>query len=361
MKSKKLKQKINIINSKNIYKGFNDINPKKEKYNQDLIFTEANFNFHNDKIFPIYNNTISYSNTEKNLKIGDEQNEKKDLNNLNNKNIKNNIELLSQDKFIQTPSNFYSLDQLKKIEYKSFTPNRKTMKKEKEYKSHLGYKNFENNKYIPRINSGLKSTYISKSFYKKNQKIKNIKHSRNQLYPLIDNDKEKTNIKYFKNFNILKDYFNNNTITEVKKKHHNLLTIENIYFQRKTPNNIYNLNGHIEKDYNNSKKKVQLSSLLQKKYSIKEIKYPLFDSVIKKYKIINDNNDHLLEKIFKKQTLSNFNNKYTLKYKTNNTVRKENIKNLFSSLKKYKYSDEDIKNAFNKYNSMKRIKKIFNA
>ena len=82
---------------------------------------------------------------------------------------------------------------------------------------------------------------------------------------------------------------------------------------------------------------------------------------MKKYKIINDNNHHLLEKIFKKQTLSNFNNKYTLKYKTNNIVRKENIKNLFSLLKKYKYSDEDIQTAFNKYNSMKKIKKPLNV
>ena len=358
MKSKELKKKMNIINSKNIYKGFNVINPKKEKYNQDLIFSEVNFNFHNDKIFPIYNNTISYSNTENNKNIVEEQNKKNILNNSGDK----NIELLSQDKFIQTPSNFYSLDRIKKNEYKSFTPKRKTIKKEKEYIKNLRYQNFENNKNIPRINSGLKSAYISKSFYKKNGKIKNIKHSRNQLYPLIKNHKQKSNeiIANLKNINILKDYFNNSG-REKKKKHHNLLTIENIYFQRRTPNNIFKFNGHIEKAHNNNKKKDQLSSLLQKKYSIKEIKYPLYNSVMKKYKIINDNNHHLLEKIFKKQTLSNFNNKYTLKYKTNNIVRKENIKNLFSLLKKYKYSDEDIQTAFNKYNSMKKIKKPLNV
>ena len=64
---------------------------------------------------------------------------------------------MAQDKFIQTPSNFYSSDHLKMIEYKSFTPNRKTIKKEKEYKNNLKYQNFENNKNIPRIKSGLKS------------------------------------------------------------------------------------------------------------------------------------------------------------------------------------------------------------
>ena len=354
MKNKELKQKINIIKSKNIFKGINALNTKKEKNNQDLIFIESNFNFHNNKILSINNNIISYSNTENKQNLIEEKNKKNDLKYSNNK---NNNELLLQDKFIQTPSNFYSFDRIKKIEYKSFTPNRKTLKKEKEYKKNLRYQNFENNKYIPRINSGLKSSYISKYFYKNNEKIKNIKYSRNQLYPIIKSHKYKTNeitshLK-IKNINILKDNFNN-SCREKKKKHHNLLTIENIYFQRESTNNIYKFNEHIEKDHNNINKKAHLSLLLQKKYSIKEIKYPLYNSVIKKYKIINDNNDHLLEKIFKKQTISNFNNKYALKYKTKNSVRKENIKNLFSLLKKYKYSDEDKQTAFNKYNSMKK-------
>ena len=58
-------------------------------------------------------------------------------------------------------------------------------------------------------------------------------------------------------------------------------------------------------------------------------------------KIINENNENLLEKIYKNQTVSNFNNKYNLKYNSNNCTKKESVKILFSLLKKYKYSEKD--------------------
>ena len=58
-------------------------------------------------------------------------------------------------------------------------------------------------------------------------------------------------------------------------------------------------------------------------------------------KIINENKENLLEKIYKNQTVSNFNNKYNLKYNSNNCTKKESVKTLFSLLKKYKYSEKD--------------------
>lgn len=47
-------------------------------------------------------------------------------------------------------------------------------------------------------------------------------------------------------------------------------------------------------------------------------------------KIINKNNENLLEKIYKNQTVNNFNNKYNLKYNSNNCTKKESVKILFS-------------------------------
>ena len=40
-------------------------------------------------------------------------------------------------------------------------------------------------------------------------------------------------------------------------------------------------------------------------------------------KIINENNENLLEKIYKNQTVSNFNNKYNLKYNSNNCKKRK--------------------------------------
>ena len=46
-------------------------------------------------------------------------------------------------------------------------------------------------------------------------------------------------------------------------------------------------------------------------------------------KIINENNENLLEKIYKNQTVSNFNNKYNLKYNSNNWTKKKVSKYYF--------------------------------
>ena len=60
-------------------------------------------------------------------------------------------------------------------------------------------------------------------------------------------------------------------------------------------------------------------------------------------KIINENNENLLEKIYKNQTVSNF-----------NCTKKESVKILFSLLKKYKYSEKDKNNLFLYYNKLNR-------
>ena len=339
MNNKALNLKKNILNYKIKVIGINNINPKIERYNQDLMFNEECFQSHNDKL---YNNTLTNINIDINKGKLDKQKKY---------NLNNNQNSSSQDKLIQTSPNIYSYDNLikiqniKNIKNKSYTPNTPNIKEKRNVNHYIinkRYEQLENNKIKPEI----KSAYFSKSFHKL-RKITDMDLSRNRLYPIIRNNKNKTNeIKnYYKKFNILKDYFNkNDEKKEGKRKHHNLLTIENIYFQGRPSNNNYKFNGS-EFEQNKNLNII----LYKKKYSIKEIKLPLNNKSRKKYNIINDKNAYLLEEIYKKQTLSNFNNKYTLKYKTNNSVKKENIKTLFSLLKKYKYSDEVKKNAFNKY------------
>lgn len=343
MKNKKIKGKSNIINSNIKVIVINNNNQEKEKLNQDLIFTEYNYKNNNDKIDSKYNNTISYTDNEINKDLIDEKSRNI---NLNKYEIKDSF---SQDKFIQTPSTFYSFSNLEKINNNCYTPNQRILNKEI-YKINKRYTNFEKKLNIPRINSSIRPPHFSNKF----EIIKNIKHSRNKKYQIMKNNKFKTNEKETKNFYLLKEYFNNNIIKK-RKNHHNLLTIENIYFQGRK---IYN-NSQVkhEVSFLNKNKKYDLT-LFKKKYSVKEIKYPYHNNIQKQYKIVNDNNPHLLEEIFKKQTLSNFNNKYTLKYKTNSSVKKENVMILFSLLKKYKNSDEDKQTAFDKYNSIKNIKKI---
>ena len=321
MKKKEVNYKIKLIS-------INNINPKIERYNQDLMFNEK----HNDKM---YTNTLT--NISNDINKDKLVQPKKKINNYS----------FSQDKLIQTSPNFSSYDNIQNIKNTCFTQNIKEKRNIKLNIINQKFEQIENN----RIKPEMKSAYFSKSFHR-SRKIDNMKISRNRLYPYIRNNKNKTGEiqNHFQKFKILKEYFNNEK-KEEKRKHHNLLTVENIYFQGRPTNNNFKFHGSLDQNKN-------LNIILyKKKYSIKEIKYPLYNNSRKKYNIINDNNAYLLEEIYKRQTLSNFNNKYTLKYKTNNSVQKENIKTLFSLLKKYKYSDEVKKNAFNKYNSMKKIRK----
>ena len=74
-------------------------------------------------------------------------------------------------------------------------------------------------------------------------------------------------------------------------------------------------------------------------------------------KIIDENNAHLLEKIYKNQTVSNFNNKYNLKFKSNDLMKKERVKILFSLLKKYKNSEKEKNKLFLYYNKLNQSMK----
>ena len=358
----------NIISNDERIKVIDDYNIKSRsnKFKQDLFFDDENHDY--NRFFVDYHKTISYSSNAK-IKDDSEKINKKNyyLNNSleNNKNyINNNKESFSQDKFIHTSSKFFSIQNIKMFRNKYLTPIHRESKNIKihEYNSNCLGKN-------PRIFSSTKPSYFSKTFHENSN---NLSSSRNILYKLINKQKASAIKTYFQN-KMLKEFYNNNIIiknqthsndynininnnnsTEKKKKHHNLLTIENIFSQRRTLNKYLKPYFNHNENYKNFK-----SSLSKKKYTINEIKFPLHNNLFKKDRVINDNHDHLIEKIFKNQTLSNFNNKYTFKYKTSNSVKKENIKNLFSLLKKYKNSDRDKQTAFNKYNSLNSKRKFF--
>ena len=344
-----------------------NIKTRSNAFKQDLFFDDENHDY--NKFFVNYHKTMSYSSNAK-IKDDSEKLNKKNyyLNNSlenNNNNFNNNKESLSQEKFIRTSPNLFSIQNMKMIRNKYLKP------------IHKDIKNFKIHKYNTnclgknsRIFSSTKPSYFSKTFYENCNDLSNPKYF---LYKLINKQKTSAIKTYFQN-KMLNEFYKNNIIiknhkqnnetntinnnsnsTEKKKKHHNLLTIENIFSQRKT------LNHYLKPYFNRNEKynKNLKSSLSKKKYTINEIKFPLYNNLTKKDRVINDNNDHLIEKVFKNQTLSNFNNKYTFKYKTSSSVKKENIKNLFSLLKKYKNSDRDKQSAFNKYNSLNSKRKFF--
>ena len=339
------KKRLNIINDRiNIFDD-NHSNSDNKNFEQDLMFSHNN-NINNNKIFSTNYRTISYKKTDnfkKRLKNKLEEKNKNYL--LDDSNIESK-DTFSQNKFIQTLPNFYTIDNTnntKKRNNKYFTTSIK--------KLNIIKNRYENNL---RLLSGIKQNHISKNFI---ENFKKSNNSVNKLYPLINNQKTSSIKSYFHNVNIINSHRNNKS-KENKKMHHNLLTIENIYFQKRIKNNS-NFNTLVNTSSTEKNNKNLKLSLFKKKYAINEIKFPLYNDIIKKYKIINEKNDYLLEDIFKKQTLSNFNNKYTLKYKTKNKIKKENILNLFSLLKKYKNSDKDKETAFINYKSSKNQKKVF--
>ena len=343
-----------------------NIKSKSNQFKQDLFFDDENHDY--NKFFVNYHKTISYSNNAK-YKDDSEQENKKNCflsNSLENNNIyiNNNKECCSQEKIIQTSPNFCSIQNTKSFRNKYLTPIHKNITNFKIHKNNSNYLGKSS-----RIFSSTKPSYFSKTFH---ENFYNFSSPKNILYKLINKQKTSAIKTYFQN-KMLNEFYNNNNIifknhtynndnnninnisTEKKKKHHNLLTIENIFSQRRTLNNYLKPYFNHDENYN----KNLISSLSKKKYTINEIKFPLYNNLIKKNRVINDNNDHLIEKIFKKQTLSNFNNKYNFKYKTSSSVKKENIINLFSLLKKYKNSDRDKQTAFNKYKSLNNKRKFF--
>ena len=345
MKNENKNDKINISSNKIKVININNIDSKNKIFNQDLNCVDDN-----DKIVSRYFKTISYKTDENENNIDNniinekikEQNKYNILNKTNNNHAKVSILI---DKYIHIPLINFSIDNLNVINKKDFILNRKHIKKDKIYKLS---NNFKFNSKSPK--------HFFKTFYEDINILNNIKSSRNKIYSLINKQKTSALKTYFQNLNLSNECYKNKSNKERKRR--NLLNVENIYSQRKATNTCYRIKSHNYNDYLEKNQNINHKFELKKKYSVNEIKFPLNNDLIKKYRIINENNERFLEDIFKKQTLSNFNNKYTLKYKTSNSIKKENIKNLFSILKKYKYSDIDKKTAFYKYKSFKNNKKI---
>ena len=342
-----------------------NIKPKSNAFKQDLFFDEENHDY--NRFFVNYHKTLTYSSNAK-IKDDSEQENKKNyflnssLENINNY-INSNKKSLSQEKFIKTSPNLFSIQNVKMIRKKYLTPIHKDIRNFKKHKYNGNYLGKSS-----RIFSSTNPRYFSRTFH---ENYNDLSSPKNILYKLINKQKASAIKTYFQN-KMLNEFYNNNIIiknhthsndnniinnnnTGKKKKHHNLLTIENIFSQRRT------LNNYLKPYFNHNENYIKnlKSSLSKKKYAINEIKFPLYNNLIKKDRVINDNNDQLIEKIFKNQTLSNFNNKYSFKYKTSSSVKKENIKNLFSLLKKYKNSERDKQSAFNKYNSLNNKRKFF--
>ena len=329
MRKENKNDKINISSNNIKVININNIDSKNKIFNQDLNYIDDN-----DKIVSRYFKTISYKTDEnENNIVNDNIKEKNKYNILNKTNNKQEKVSILLDKYIHIPLINFSIDNINLNNKKDFILNRKYIKKDKIYK--LGNKN--------KCNSNSPKHFF-KTFYEDVNILNNIKSSRNKIYSLINKQKTSALKTYFQNLNLSNDSYKNKSNKERKRR--NLLNVENIYSQRKAINTCYRINSDNFNDYLVKNQNINHKFEFKKKYSVNEIKFPLNFDLIKKYRIINENNEHFLEDIFKKQTLSNFNNKYTLKYKTSNSIKKENIKNLFSLLKKYKYSDIDKKTAF---------------
>ena len=316
---------------------------KKEDYitfNVNKPLTKISYQINTDIFIPKYNNTISYIKP-KNLKFFSEDLDKNVLLKKQQIHRKTKIEFLS-DKIIQTPEDFY-LTSKRTFINKSHPHLNNRIKMVK-----INYKVFPNKDIINNKNKNKRNVFSvqSKSMRTKHSFLKylyfnNITKSRNKLSPILNYKK----IIAYKNKKIF-FHSNNNDIFPVSenRQHKNLLSMENIYLEGKKK---YNLNTKANTGIQNGNniKRIKISSI-KSKLSIKEIKYPLLNNKDRKIKIINERNEHLLEKIYKNQTVSNFNNKYHIKYKTNDENKKENIKNLFFLLNKFKNSDKDKKNVF---------------
>ena len=341
MRKKNKNDKLNISSNRIKVININNIDSKDKICNQDLNCVDDN-----DKIVSRYFKTISYKTDQnENDIINDKIKEKNKYNIINKTNNNHSKVSILIDKYIHIPLINFSIDNINIINKNDLILNRKHIKKDKIFK--LSNKNKRNSN-SPKL--------FLKTFYEDINIINKIKSSRNKIYSLINKQKTSALKTYFKNLNLSNECYKNKSNKERKRR--NLLNVENIYSQRKTTKTYYRINSNNFNDNLEKKQNINNKFELKKKYSVNEIKFPINNDLIKKYKIINENNERFLEDIFRKQTLSNFNNKYNLKYKTSNSIKKENIKNLFSILKKYKYSDIDKKTAFFKYKTFKKNKKI---
>ena len=332
-------------------------NNKKEEYktftnNKPIIKLSLPLN--TDIIIQKGNNTISYIKP-KNFNYFSEDLKKIKLiiNRKANKKIKN--EDLS-DKINQTPANFY-LSSRREFFNKSQIILKNHIKMLK-----INYKVFPNNDIIKNKNKKNKFSFPSKSAGTRNSILKNLffqnlTKSRNKLKPILNFKKIISNKNKKINFDI-----NNNISVSERRKHKNLFSLENIYIQNKKK---YKLNNKPSRNYINvfNIQRMKFNSIKNNnnKYSIKEIKYPLLNDKYKNIKVINESNEHLIEKIYKNQTVSNFNNKYKIIYKSNDMNKKENMKNLFFLLNKFKNSDKDKKKIFLFYKKINAVNQNYKS
>ena len=113
-----------------------NIKTRSNAFKQDLFFDDENHDY--NKFFVNYHKTMSYSSNAK-IKDDSEKINKKNyyLNNSlenNNNNFNNNKESLSQEKFIRTSPNLFSIQNMKMIRNKYLKPIHKDIKNFKIHK-----------------------------------------------------------------------------------------------------------------------------------------------------------------------------------------------------------------------------------
>ena len=321
-------------------------NQKEENitYNINKQLKNINYKLNAEHLLFKRNNTISFTKSQYIKFFSSFFN--KEIKLKNPKNIKKNRTAIFSDKIIQTPS--YLFNVRRKIINRSNIPLQKL-------KTLNIKQTILQSSIIKNVNKGNISTFIKpirdiNSITYNYLKFRNQNISRNYLAPIRNFSKIKK-IKVKKNNQHLNNEDKSNKVSE-RRKHHNLLNVESIYIlgKKKFKNYISN------RSTSNEKTKINYKDYpLKSTYSVKKIKYPLLKN--KFNKIIHENNEYLLEKIYKLQTVSNFNNKYQLRYKTRDDVKKEKMQYLFSLLKKYKYSDKDKTHIFHTYNRTNKAEK----
>ena len=321
------------------------INTKGEKYktlNNNLIYKRDKNKENLDLVLQNYNKTISY-NKSKYIKFfiffcSNDQ----ILGKL--KNIRKNKTELFSDKLIQTQPLFFKLRN-------AFINN---ISSSMNYSNNIkiksnGFPN-RNKLNIVHIPSVPKPTWIYKSNNKSINKSINLPNKMllknkiimyRNLNKKIKPKNKSINYQLNKKNKESKSYILSN-------RYHNLSNIDSIYSQVNKQNNIINSYRKVQNEKNIKK----IPAI--KKIAFKKLKYPLLNNNFRNIKIIDENNEHLLEKIYNNQTMSNFNNKYNLKFKSNNSVKKERVKVLFSLLKKYKNSEKERNKLFLYYNNFNK-------
>ena len=332
-----MNSKEKITNQKNLSIKNIAINQKGEKYktlNYNLD-SQRNKNKRNvDLVLKNNNKTISY-NKSKYIKFflsfctNDQTLAKL-------KNIRKNKTELFSDKLIQTQPLFFKLRN-------AFINNMSSSKNNNNNKiKSNGFPN-RNKLNIVNIPAISKPISINKSINK------SVNKSINKSINLPNKILIKNKIFLYRNLNKKPKVESKSYI--LSNRHHNLINIDSIYSQVNKQNS--NLNSYRKIKNENNIQKIPAI----KKITFKKIKYPLLNNNFRNVKIIDENNAHLLEKIYKNQTVSNFNNKYNLKFKSNDLMKKERVKILFSLLKKYKNSEKEKNKLFLYYNKLNQSMK----